>query len=97
METSGQDFSVGVYLLRKIIPHHFSYIGNKSYDKNLIKPVATQLFIPTKWCILDWTDNDGLYQISEGRKVRHFAQNNQPNSIQHHHVGGGNARRLVCG
>ena len=74
-------FQKGVYLLRNN-PHHFSYIGNKSFDKNLIgSSCYTALYKDKNDAFWIGTDNDGLYQISEDRKVRHFAQNNQPNSI----------------
>lgn len=74
-------FQKGVFLLRNN-PYRFNYIGNKYHNQNLIGSSSVTAIYKDKNNLL-WigTDNDGMYQLNEQNKVRHFASTNSPNSI----------------
>lgn len=74
-------FQKGIFLLRNN-PYRFNYIGNKYHNQNLIgSSCVTAVYKDKNNYLWIGTDNDGMYQLNEENRVRHFAHLNTPTSI----------------
>lgn len=74
-------FQKGIFLLRNN-PYRFNYIGSKYPNQDLIgSSCVTAVYKDKNNYLWVGTDNDGMYQLDENYRVRHFAHSNSPNSI----------------
>ncbi len=74
-------YQKGVFLAPNT-PNKFNYIGNKSFDRNIIGSSCVMSILMDKDKNL-WvgTDNDGLYKVNSNRKSIHFAHQDNSNSV----------------